>query len=185
MLRLCWLVGIVRSKVGCRGWAVGRGKGGRLVGLGLAVSLLAAALVMPNGALGATCTDTWTSPVEGEWQVGGNWSLGSSPSSTDVACIGSGTTVLITGGVNQTGVLQDEGVVSISGGSLEVASGVEVSSVATLSLMGGGLVLGGELDISSSFTGGGFGTVKGTGSGRDRAGRERQRGSIERKFVFA
>jgi adhesin HecA-like repeat protein len=53
------------------------------------------------------------------------------PTSTDVACIGSGKAVKVTEGTNQTGVVQGEGTLSITGGSLEVANVLEASSIKT------------------------------------------------------
>ena len=63
--------------------------------IGLLAVLLLTGLVL--GASGASaeplCTDTWTGPNEGAWQEGTNWSTGSVPSSSDVACIEAGKTV--------------------------------------------------------------------------------------------
>jgi len=52
----------------------------------------------------------------------------------------------------------------ISGGSLEVASALEVSTIASLSVEGGQLTGPAEVDVTSSFTGGAFGTLKGSGA---------------------
>jgi RHS repeat-associated protein len=111
-----------------------------------------------------TCTDTWTGGAgDGLWQTAANWSTESVPSSSDVACIGSGVTVHVTGGTNQAGVLTDEGILVISGGSLELASSTEASNVESLTLGGGTLTGAGELDLSGSlsWTGGSM-----TGSGK-------------------
>ncbi len=121
-------------------------------------------VLLPAVASAAVCTNTYKGPVEGEWQVAGNWSAEHVPSSSDVVCVGSGETVKVTEGTNQAGVLQDEGTVVVSGGSLELASALEASSAATLSVLGGSLVTVGEVVVSGSFTGGGFATLKGGGS---------------------
>lgn len=100
----------------------------------LAALLLAALALTPMSASAEPlCTDTWTGPSEGEWTTAEDWSTGKVPTSTDVACIGSGKTVNVTAGTNATGVIQGEGTLAISGGSLEVANALEVSSIATLS----------------------------------------------------
>ena len=100
-----------------------------------------------------TCTDTWTGVAgDGLWQSAGNWSTESVPSSSDVACIGSGVTVHVTGGTNQAGVLTDEGTLVVSGGSLELASSTEASSVESLTLDGGTLTGANEIDVSGSLS---------------------------------
>jgi RHS repeat-associated protein len=133
-------------------------------GLGCLVALLVAILVLaPASALAEpVCTDTWTGPAEGNWTTAEDWSTGKVPTSADVACIGAGKTVNVTAGANQTGVVQGEGTLAISGGSLEVASVLEVSSIATLSATGGTLKDSGELDVTHSFVGGN-GKLEGTG----------------------
>ncbi len=129
----------------------------------LVAVVLAVVLVLTAGASAESlCTDTWTGPGEGNWTTAEDWSTGKVPTSTDVACIGSGKTVDVTVGTNQTGVVQGEGTLVISGGSLEVANVLEVSSIATLSVTGGTLQDGGDLDVTHSFVGGN-GTLEGTG----------------------
>jgi YD repeat-containing protein len=110
-----------------------------------------------------TCTDTWTGGAsDGLWQSAGNWSTGV-PSSSDVACIGSGVSVQVSGGTNQVGSVQDEGALTISGGSLELTDASNASSVTSLELQGGSLTGAGTLDVSEglSWTGG---TMSGSGS---------------------
>jgi hypothetical protein len=68
-----------------------------------------------------------------------DWSTGKVPASTDVACIGSGKTVKVIEGTNQTGVVQGDGTLVISGGALEVASVLERSSIKTFRLLSGTL----------------------------------------------
>ena len=133
-------------------------------GLGCLVALLVMMLALVPGSASAepVCTDTWTGPGEGNWTTAEDWSTGKVPTSTDVACIGSGKTVDVTVGTNQTGVVQGEGTLVISGGSVEVANALEVSSIATLSVTGGVLKDSGELNITHSFVGG-EGKMEGTG----------------------
>ena len=110
------------------------------------------------------CTDTWTGPSEGEWTNAEDWSTGKVPTSTSVACIGSGKTVKITAGTNETGVVQGEGTLVISGGSLEVVNTLEVSSIKGLALSLTGTLTGsGEVDVTGSFSAS-EGQLKGSGS---------------------
>ncbi|MFI5004531.1 MAG: DUF6531 domain-containing protein, partial [Solirubrobacterales bacterium] len=129
----------------------------------LAAGLAAVALGLPAGAWASICTDTWTGASEGIWQTASNWSTGKAPSSSDVACVGTGKTVNVTEGTNQAGVLQDEGTLVISAGSLELTSALEASSAHSLTLSGGTLEGAGALDVSSSFSWTG-GTMSGSGS---------------------
>jgi hypothetical protein len=121
--------------------------------LGCLAVLQAAVLVLaPAGASAESlCTDTWTGPGEGNWTTAEDWATSKVPTSTDVACIGSGKTVNVTTGANQAGVVQGAGILAISGGSLELASGLEVSTIASLKQTGGTLTGAGTLDITSSF----------------------------------
>jgi RHS repeat-associated protein len=156
--RISWLIEAIRLKAGSQGSALSR-KAVWLAGL-----VFFGVLLLPAMASAAVCSDTWKGPAEGEWQTAEDWSLGTAPSSSDVACVGSGKTVDVTAGVNQAGVLLDEGTVVVSGGSLELASALEASSAVTLSVLGGSLITVGEVVVSGSFTGGGFATLKGAGS---------------------
>jgi RHS repeat-associated protein len=132
-------------------------------GLLLFVALWVVALVLPGGAYAASCTDTWTGGAgDGLWASAGNWST-SVPGSGDVACIGSGVTVHVTAGSNETGMLEDQGSLVVSGGSLAVAETLEASSVAGLTLSGGALSVAGTLDVSGSFSTSGTPTVSGPG----------------------
>ncbi len=145
----------------------GRRRGSRaalmLRGVGVMVALLMVLVVAPSGASAESlCTDTWTGPSEGEWQVASDWSTGKVPSSSDVACVGSGKTVKIKSGSDVAGVLQGEGGVSISGGSLEVADTLEVSSVHSVTMKGGTLTGAATVDISGSLV---WNEGKMTGSG--------------------
>ena len=139
----------------------------RVVGVvGVLVVLLGVvlAVVPPVASAEALCTDTWSGPSEGSWTTAEDWSSGKVPGSADVACIAAGKTVKVTGGTNQAGVLLDEGTVVLSGGSLELVSASEVSSAYALTVDGGTLKGAGTVDVFSSFVGGEFGTMTGTGS---------------------
>ncbi|MGH2854674.1 MAG: hypothetical protein ACRDLF_10865, partial [Solirubrobacteraceae bacterium] len=128
-------------------------------------SLLVLALVMaPASALAEPlCTDTWTGPSEGTWQTTSDWSTGSVPAPSDVACIGAGKTVSVTEGTDATGVLADEGALVITGGSIELASALEASSVKELTIEGGTLTGVATLDVTSSLSWS-SGTMSGPGS---------------------
>ena len=130
--------------------------------VGAASSTSAASAVVVE----SSCTDTWQGPNGGAWQTAGNWSAGVVPGPSDIACVPAGTTVDVTAGTNQTGSLRDQGGLAISGGSLEVANGLEIANVSSLALSGGELILAGELEVDSSFTGTGSGhpTITGTGT---------------------
>src|ERR1700691_1840844 len=130
----------------------------------VASALLALAVVPASTIADPSCTDTWTGGAGTElWQTPANWSTGSAPGSSDIACIGSGVTVQVTAGTNQAGSLQDEGSLAVSGGSLELAGSSEASSVASLTLSGGLLTGAAELQVSGSFAWTG-GTMSGSGS---------------------
>jgi RHS repeat-associated protein len=105
------------------------------------------------------CTDTYTGANNGLWQKAVNWSTGTTPTASDVACVGAGTTVDVTEGTNVAGVLLDQGGLTISGGTLELASpselmsvpGLESSTVADLEFSGGGLYTLGTVDVTASL----------------------------------
>ncbi len=130
----------------------------------VAVAAVAGTLALSPAIASAEslCTDTWTGPAEGSWRTAEDWSAGKVPSSTDVACIGSGKTVKVTEGTNQAGVVQGAGTLVISGGSLEVSSALEVSSIARLSVVGGTLKAAAEVGVTSSFVGGEDGWIEGS-----------------------
>jgi len=132
---------------------------------GATVLVVSVLIALPaSTAADPSCTDTWTGAAgDGLWQTAENWSTSAVPDSSDVVCIGSGVTVHVTGGTNQASELQDEGTLEISGGSLELASSTEASSVESLTVDGGTITGAGELDVpgSLSWTGGSM-----TGSGK-------------------
>src|SRR5690348_3886727 len=76
----------------------------------LGVLIVSAALLgaLSSTASAAECTDTWTGPAEGGWQVAANWSAGHVPTEADVACIGAGKTAWISS-PQSVGVVQGAG----------------------------------------------------------------------------
>jgi hypothetical protein len=119
---------------------------------GVVVVLLVALAVMPAVALAESiCTDDWSGSSEGEWSTPANWSAGHVPGSSDVACIGSGNTVKVTSGTDLAGVVQGEGGVTISGGSLELTNTLEGSTIHSLRLTGGTLTGANTLKVSGSL----------------------------------
>jgi hypothetical protein len=121
-------------------------------------------LVPARASAESLCTDSWAGPGEGEWSTAADWSGGHVPGSTDVACVGTGKVVTITGGTNHAGVIQGLGSVSMAGGSLEVANSLEPSSIAKLSVEGAVLTGPAAVDVTGTFTGGGGGALTGSGS---------------------
>src|SRR6202050_3764691 len=133
---------------------------------GVAVAALLTCLTMAAGASAqSVCTDTWTGPGAGNWETAADWATGNVPTSSDVACIGAGDTVDVSEGTAQAGVVQGEGALALSGGTLELTAALAASSIASLSLSRASLAIADELDVSSGFTGGGSGasTISGTG----------------------
>ncbi len=131
----------------------------------LSVSLLAvlALVLMPASASAESlCTDTWVGPAAGSWVTASDWSAGV-PTSSSVACIGSGDTVTVSEGAQQTEVLQGAGALVLSGGSIELVNAFEASSIASLSLSGGTLTGAGKLEVSTSLSWT-AGTMSGSGS---------------------
>jgi len=113
----------------------------------------------------STCTDTWVGPAEGSWREGANWSAGTAPGPSDVACLGPETAVSVSEGSERVGVLDDAGELAISGGSLELADASAASTVGALTLSGRGAALTGpgSLYVSSGFDWGAYGAMSGPG----------------------
>ena len=149
----------------------------RAIGL-LAALLVAALAVGPAGASAEPlCTNKWTGGSPGLWQTASNWSTGKVPTSADVACIGASVTVEVSGGTNAAGVLADEGTLVLRGGSLELASALEESTVHAFTASGGTLTGAAKLGVSSSLSwtettmeGSGSTVLKAAASGTVRAG---------------
>ncbi len=139
---------------------------GRNVGL-LAVLLVGLFALVPAGASAEPlCTDTWTGPAEGEWEANAYWSKGEVPSSSDVACIGTGKTAVIKAGHPLAGILEDKGSLVLSGGSLELTGALteEPSSIASLTMSGGKLQGADQVDITGSFSGSNYSGLDGSGA---------------------
>jgi hypothetical protein len=137
-------------------------------GAGLPAIAIVLALVGACASASAEplCTDKWVGPSEGSWRTAADWSAGHAPGSGDVACVGSGVTVQVSEGTNQASVLQDEGSLLISAGSLEITSALEASSVSTIALSGGSLSVADELDVSGSFASSGSSKPVVSGGGK-------------------
>jgi PKD repeat protein len=127
---------------------------GTMQDLALYKTTLSSGTILRHYELATTgCTDTWTGEAGGDsWETAGNWSAEAVPTSDDVACIGSGTTVHVTAGDNTAGRLKDEGSLVVSGGTLEVANATTPSSVASLTVGGGTLTGAAEVDVSEALT---------------------------------
>jgi hypothetical protein len=126
---------------------------------------MVALLALPGGVSAEpSCTDTWTGGAsDGLWQSAGNWSTASVPSSSDIVCIGSGTTVEVTEGSAVAGSLEDKGSLELYGGSLELTDAGTMSNVNSLTLEGGILTGAGSLTASGSFSLGANSTMSGSG----------------------
>jgi RHS repeat-associated protein len=132
--------------------------------LALAFVVAIMSLIVPSAASAESlCTNTWTGPSEGSWLTAADWSAAHVPTSTDVACIGSGKTVKVTEATNQTGVLQGEGTLTIIGGSLEVVNALEGSTIQGLNIGGGTLKGAATLIVSGAFSLSGQGSIAGLG----------------------
>lgn len=134
------------------------------VGLPIALAVLVLALVPAVASAESLCTDTWVGPGEGTWQTAADWSLAAVPTSTDVACVGSGKTVKVTEGSDVAGDLQGLGAVKISGGSLELSNVLEPSTIGSFTLLGGSLTGAATLNVTGSFLWEGTSTISGSGS---------------------
>ncbi len=133
--------------------------------LAMLMALLLATLTLPAVALAAECTDTWTGPAEGSWKTAADWSAGHAPTSTEVACIGSGKTVNVNEAEGTAGSLQDEGSLVISSYVLNLANSLETSSINTLTVHNSGWLIGpGTVDISGTLNLEAESTMSGSGS---------------------
>ena len=92
--------------------------------------------------------------------MGSNWSTGSAPKASDVACIGGGKTAVVSEAGSVAGVVQGSGAVVVSSGSLEVSSVLEQSTIGSVSVVGGVLKGAAQINVSGTFTGGGFGSIE-------------------------
>jgi hypothetical protein len=151
---------------------------------GLVVLLVGcAALFSPVASAESLCTDSWVGPAEGEWSETASWSAGWVPTSTDVACIGAGKTVKVTGGAGAvTGVVQGAGTLIVQASSLEIASSLEPSVISSFTQTGGTLTGAGSLQASSSLSWT-RGTMAGSGQTVVKAGAVAILSSGENKFL--
>ncbi len=157
---LSCLIEALRQQGGSQGSALSR-KAVWLAGL---TALALVLLVLPAVASAAVCTDTWKGPAEGLWGTAGSWSAEHVPTSSDVACIESGSTVEVASGVNQVGVVQGEGSLVIHESTLEVTNTLEASSINTLAMHFGGVLTGAAaVDVSGSLVWSGSSTMSGSG----------------------
>jgi RHS repeat-associated protein len=143
----------------------GRRRGGPRIILGSLLGLLLLAVVSPTSASAAECTNTWTGPAEGGWGTAANWSAGKVPGENDVACIGSGKTVKMTGaGTRIVEGLQGEGTLSMRESTLELLGTAEAWQIGTLKLDYKGLLTGaGTLEITKGLSWESQSTMSGTG----------------------
>jgi hypothetical protein len=121
----------------------------------------------------SACTDTWIGSPErsfGSWQEGADWSTGSPPGPTDVACAGAETDIIVSEGNYEVGALEDAGELTITGpnsspGSLEFMDAAEPSRIASLELSSTAATLtgAGSVYVSNSFFWG-SGTMSGSGA---------------------
>lgn len=147
-------------------------QGGRIAVPWWALAMLVVAgillrLATAASAQAAECTDTWTGPAEGgTWKTAANWSASHVPTETDVVCIGSGKTALMSdGGSYKVAVIQGEGGLTISGGSLSILSTTFVSELSRFKNSGSAVLSGpGTLKVLSAFTWEGFGEMSGSGA---------------------
>ena len=119
-------------------------------------------LGLATTARAAECTDTWIGPSGGEWQLAENWSAEYVPTSEDVACIPKEESATITEGTNFVELLQGEGRLTITGGSLGLLGTGESSNLGILHLTGGALRGSNELFVTSTLTADG-GSMEGAG----------------------
>ena len=151
---------------GGREFGVASGGFGRVLLWGfvlVAVGVLATLVMGASAAFAEPfCTDSW-GPSSGAWNEASHWSAGHAPTSTEVACIGAGKTVTVSESGAQAAAVEVEGALRVAGGSLELASALEVSSVASLTLKKGTLSGAGSVDVTSSLVWEEGGTMSGSG----------------------
>jgi alpha-tubulin suppressor-like RCC1 family protein len=107
-----------------------------------------------DSVLEAGCTDGWAGPSEGAWETPGNWSTGKVPGAADTVCIPAEATVQISGEVTRrAGVINSEGTLEISGGTLELTRSSATSKVVSMIVQNRGVLAGsGNLNISGSLS---------------------------------
>ncbi len=101
-----------------------------------------------TGTVGA-CSDNYTGASGGAWGTATNWSKGTVPGSTDVACIPSGTTVVFSSSAQSISALNSSGTLNLTTGSLVIANN---SSANVLNISGGTLVVNGQFTVSGAVS---------------------------------
>jgi hypothetical protein len=119
-----------------------------LIGAVLVTVVLAGTLVSQASAL-PSCTDTFTGATGGLWSTAANWS-GGVPTSASVACWSPGTMVAVSSGATADSV--QGGNLSLTGGSLALASSANGSTIVDLSIGAGSSLNGpGALAVTGNF----------------------------------
>jgi hypothetical protein len=119
------------------------------------------AAVLSATAAAAACVASATEDVytgSGNWNVAANWSLGAVPSGTIVACWSAGSTVTVSDTESVDSVQAGGSLQVASGGALTLTSATDQSSVAALSIDGGGTLTGHSgqtVTVTGAFTWGG------------------------------
>jgi RHS repeat-associated protein len=156
--RIAQLIQAFRLKAGSQGSAMSR-KAVWLAGMmGVAV------LALPATASAAACGNTWGGPAEGSWGTPANWSAGHVPTSSEVACIGSGVTVEASFANYQVGVVQGEGSLVVYAGTFEVTDALEPSVIGSLTMKYEAVLTGAAtVEVLGSLSWGAASTMSGTG----------------------
>ncbi|MGN6869513.1 MAG: beta strand repeat-containing protein [Solirubrobacteraceae bacterium] len=97
------------------------------------------------------CTDEFSPQSGNSWGTAANWSKGTPPSSSDVACWPVGTNVTVPSGTSATAMSLQGGDLTISGGSLSLA-GSAGSTLVDFTESGGGFNGPGALALSGNFS---------------------------------
>jgi hypothetical protein len=118
-------------------------------------------LVEPTA--GPTCTDVWVPAGTGAWETGSNWSTGTAPATSDVACLRAGSTPTLTTG-GSVGVIQGPGAtITITSGTLNVTSTTNGSQIGNLDQNGGTLKVQDQLTVDDALAWT-AGTITGAGT---------------------
>ncbi len=129
-----------------------------------AIAIIVVLLLMvgsPAAHAESLCTDTWVGPAEGSWTTVSDWSSAKVPGTSDVACIGSGKTVTLTG-TQSVEVVQGEGSLVIDG-ALELTGTLEDSQLAAVKMSEGVFKGVGKLRVTKAFTGASSSRIEGNG----------------------
>ena len=132
---------------------------------GLLLGIVLLGLWFSPAARAAECTNNFTGPAEGNWGTAANWSAGSVPSESDVACIGAGKTVkLVAGGTRTVLGLQGEGGLTVRESTIKVLGTGETWQLANLKLEYQAVLTGeATLEITKGLTWNQLSTMSGSG----------------------